>query len=109
MFVIDKDTNAITIIKKDTASFILALDNYNLEEGDSVKFTVASSLESQSPSISKTVTTFIDGTATIELDTTDTNIAEGKYYYDIQVDTHEGVRDTVIGPASFTVKGGVTY
>ena len=39
MFTIDNDTNAMTIIKKDTASFDVALDNYNLEDGDSVTFT----------------------------------------------------------------------
>ena len=33
MFTIDNDTNAMTIIKKDTASFDVALDNYNLEDG----------------------------------------------------------------------------
>lgn len=109
MFTIDKDSNAMSIIKKDTASISLSLDNYSFVEGDVVKFTVASELESQNPVISKEITAFTNGTAVIELTTIDTNITEGSYYYDIQVTTTEGVVDTVVGPAKFVVKGGVTY
>lgn len=109
MFTIDKDSNAMTIIKKDTATISLSLDNYNLVDGDVVKFTVATELESQTPVISKEITAFTDGAAVIELTTTDTNITEGSYFYDIQVSTTEGVVDTVVGPAKFVVKGGVTY
>lgn len=109
MFIIDKDTNAMTIIKKDTASFTLSLDNYELGNGDTVKFTVATELESQTPVIAKVITAFEEGAAKIELSSIDTDIDEGTYFYDVQVNTSDGVVDTVIGPAKFKVKGGVTY
>lgn len=109
MFIIDKDTNAMTIIKKDTASFTLSLDNYELGKGDTVKFTVATEFESQTPVIQKIITAFDAGAAKIELSSVDTNIDKGTYFYDVQVNTSDGVVDTVIGPAKFKVKGGVTY
>ena len=109
MFTIDNDTNAMTIIKKDTASFDVALDNYNLEAGDSVTFTVSKQVEEEEPILQKTVTDFVDGIATVKLTKEDTNIEIGTYLYDIQIDTQDGRVDTVIGPAKFTVKGGVTY
>lgn len=109
MFTIDNDTNAMTIIKKDTASFDVALDNYNLEDGDSVTFTISRQVEEEEPILQKTVTDFVDGIATVKLTKEDTNIEIGTYLYDIQIDTQDGRVDTVIGPAKFTVKGGVTY
>lgn len=109
MFTIDNDTNAMTIIKKDTASFDVALDNYNLETGDSVTFTISKQVEEEEPILQKTVTDFVDGIATVKLTKEDTNIEVGTYLYDIQIDTSDGRTDTVVGPAKFTVKGGVTY
>ena len=109
MFTIDNDTNAMTIIKKDTASFDVALDNYNLEDGDSVTFTISKQVEEEEPILQKTVTDFVDGVATVKLTKEDTNIEVGTYLYDIQIDTSDGRVDTVVGPAKFTVKGGVTY
>ena len=109
MFTIDNDTNAMTIIKKDTASFDVALDNYNLEDGDSVTFTISKQVEEEEPILQKTVTDFVDVIATFKLTKEDTNIEVGTYLYDIQIDTSDGRIDTVIGPAKFTVKGGVTY
>ena len=41
MFTIDNETNKMTIVKKDTASFDVELDNYTLTEGDRVTFTIA--------------------------------------------------------------------
>ena len=109
MFNIDKDTNTMTIIKKDTASFDIELDNYVLAEGDEVVFTVNTDVELEESIIQKTITEFNDGIATISLTTEDTNIDIGSYKYDIQVNTQDGRVDTVIGPAKFVVKGGVTY
>ena len=40
MITIDTDTNNITIIRKDTASLEIALDNYQLTDGDTVYFTI---------------------------------------------------------------------
>ena len=109
MFSIDTDTNAMTIIKKDTASFDLGLDNYSLADGDKVTFTIATDVEEEEPLVQKIVTDFVDGIATIALTSEDTDLEIGTYKYDIQVDTSDGRVDTVVGPAKFKVKGGVTF
>lgn len=109
MFTIDKETNQMTIVMKDTASFDIAFDNYYLVTGDKVTFTVAKEKESQDPLIQKELTEFSGGIARIQLSAEDTDLPKGSYYYDIQVDTGDGRIDTVVGPAKFKVLEGVTY
>lgn len=110
MITIDLDTNNITMIKKDTASLEIALDNYKLTTGDTVILTIARELESQTPLVQKVVTTFKeDGGAVIDLTSEDTDLDIGTYKYDIQLDLADGRRDTVVGPAKFKIVGGVTY
>ena len=109
MFSIDNDTNTMTIIKKDTASFDVALDNYDLADGDKVIFTIAKEVEQETPIKQIIVETFTDGVATVIIDSEDSNIDEGTYLYDVQINTTDGRVDTVVGPAKFVVKGGVTY
>lgn len=109
MFTIDKETNQMTIVMKDTASFDIAFDNYYLVTGDKVTFTVAKEKESQDPLIQKELTEFEGGRARIQLSSDDTDLPKGSYYYDIQVDTGDGRIDTVVGPAKFKVLEGVTY
>lgn len=109
MFTIDKETNQMTIVMKDTASFDIAFDNYYLVTGDKVTFTVAKEKESQDPLIQKELTEFSGGIARIQLSSDDTDLPKGSYYYDIQVDTGDGRIDTVVGPAKFKVLEGVTY
>lgn len=109
MFTIDKETNQMTIVMKDTASFDIAFDNYYLVTGDKVTFTVAKEKESQDPLIQKELTEFSGGIARIQLSSDDTDLPKGSYYYDIQVDTGDGRVDTVVGPAKFKVLEGVTY
>lgn len=105
----NKDTNMITIIAKDTGAFLVSLDNYLFDEGDKVYFTVNSELEKPTPLLQKVITEFTNHTAIVNLTTTDTNIAPGIYYYDVEVNTADGRVDTVIGPAKFKVLGGVKY
>lgn len=109
MFTIDKETNQMTIVMKDTASFDIAFDNYYLVTGDKVTFTVAKEKESQDPLIQKELTEFSGGIARIQLSAEDTDLPKGSYYYDIQVETGDGRIDTVVGPAKFKVLEGVTY
>ena len=109
MFTIDKETNQMTIVMKDTASFDIAFDNYDLVTGDKVTFTVAKEKESQDPLIQKELTEFAGGRARIQLSSDDTDLPKGSYYYDIQVNTGDGRIDTVVGPAKFKVLEGVTY
>ena len=109
MFTINQDTNKMTIIKKDTASFDIELDNYMFTDGDEVIFTVNTDVELEEPILQKIVSHFEDGIATVSLTTEDTDIEIGTYIYDVQVNTQDGRVDTVIGPAKFVVKGGVTF
>ena len=109
MFKIEQYSNTMTVIKKDTVSFTVSLDNYILSDGDKVTFTVAEKLEQEKPIIQKVITSFVDGVATITLDSIDNNIEIKNYLYDIQIDLASGVIDTIIGPAHFIVEGGVTY
>ena len=85
MFLIDNDTNTMTIVKKDTASFDVSLENYVLTEGDTVTFTIAKEVEQEEPVLQVIVNEFNSGVATVRLTTTDTNIEIGDYKYDIQI------------------------
>ena len=110
MITIDKDTNNITIIKKDTASLDILLDNYTLTNGDRVTLTIDKEVEQETPIKQIIVTNFNEeGGAIINLTSEDTDLEIGTYKYDIQINTADGRVDTVIGPAKFKVIGGVTY
>ena len=105
----DKDTGAISIVAKDTGDFVISFDDYLLDEGDTVYFTVNDELERSNPRIQKIITEFVDNKAIVRLTSMDTNIPVGTYYYDVEVDTADGRVDTVMGPAKFKVLGGVKY
>lgn len=105
----DKDTKAMSIIAKDTGDFVVSIDNYLLDEGDKVYFTVNDALEKDEPLIQKVITEFDNHKAIVRLSTLDTDIPVGNYYYDIEVNTVDGRVDTVVGPAKFKVLGGVKY
>lgn len=105
----DKDTNAISIVAKDTGDIVISFDDYLLDEGDVVYFTVNDELEKTNPRIQKVVNEFVKNKAVIRLTTTDTNIPVGTYYYDVEVNTADGRVDTVLGPAKFKVLGGVKF
>ena len=103
------DTNAISMIAKDTGDFVISLAIYLLAEGDKVFFTVNDALEKETALISIVVSEFVDNKAIIRLSATDTDLAPGTYYYDIQVNTADGRVDTVLGPAKFKIAGGVKF
>ena len=105
----DKDTNAITMVAKDTGDFIVSIDNYLLDNGDVGYFTVNEVLEDDDPKIARQVDTFEEHKAIFHLSSSDTDLPIGSYYYDIQVNTADGRVDTIIGPAKFKIVGGVKY
>ena len=105
----DKDTRAITMVAKDTGAMVIAIDNYLLDTGDRVYFTVNDGLEKENPLIQKVITEFTDNKALVQLSTSDTDLPIGNYYYDVEIDTADGRVDTVIGPARFKIIGGVKY
>lgn len=106
----DNETQVITMIAKDTGDFVFKLDNYILDDGDVLFFTVNDDIEKAgTPLIQKRIDSFKDGAALIHLSALETNLPVGKYYYDIEVNTADGRVDTVVGPAKFKIKGGVKY
>ena len=109
MLIYDKDTNAISMVAKDTGDFVVIVYNYLLAEGYTVYFTVNTDLEKENPLISKEIREFVDNKAVVRLTTQDTNLAIGTYYYDIQINTADGRVDTVLGPAKFKIIGGVKF
>lgn len=109
MLSFNNDTNQIKMVAKDTGAFILTLDNYTLDTGDIVYFTVNDELEKERPLIQKIITQFTEHQALIQLSSRDTDLKPGDYYYDVEVDTADGRIDTVLGPAKFKIIGGVKY
>ena len=109
MLKFDNETKKISMIVKDTGSLTLNVENYVLNEGDEVVFTVNKVREDEHPLIQKRVSVFNDGKATIQLSVEDTNVEPGDYLYDIQVNGADGRVDTVVGPAKFKFEGGITY
>lgn len=109
MINIDKDTGAIKIVAKDTAVLAISLDNYFLVPGDKVYFTINDVVGASTFKTQKIITDFLDGRAIINLDSKDTDLEPGNYFYDVQVNLKSGEVDTVIGPNKFKVLGGVTY
>lgn len=57
MLYYDNDTKLIKIVAKDTGDFVLTLDNYTLDEGDEVVFTVNTATELPKPIIQKRLST----------------------------------------------------
>ena len=105
----DVDTKKISMVVKDTGSLTVIVENYVLNEGDEVVFTVSKTRENKHPLIQKKVRVFGDGQAIIQLSSEDTDVEPGDYLYDIQVNCADGRIDTVVGPAKFKFEGGITY
>ncbi len=109
MIKFDTDTLTFSIVAKDTGDFVISLDNYLLDDGDNVYFTVNDELEKANPRIQKKISVFENNKAIIHLSSVDTDIPVGNYYYDVEVNTADGRVDTVLGPAKFKVLGGVKF
>lgn len=109
MLNLDKDTSKITIIRKDTGDLTITIENYLLDEGDEVVFTVNTGYDLEHSLIQKRITEFQDHSALVHLNVEDTDLEPGEYLYDIQVNTADGRVDTVLGPAKFKIIGGITF
>lgn len=109
--------NSVTLdaemVLGDTGTFSITpkLDgNTYLAEGDTVYFTVRERKGEQNTKITKTVTEFTNGTATIPIEPSDTeDMQPGTYIYDIVVNRSDGTVDTLTpnGQAYFALKKGV--
>ena len=105
----DRDTYKITIVRKDTGDLTIALENYILDTGDEVVFTVNSGYDLKHPLIQKRITEFPNDSALVHLSAEDTDLNPGEYLYDVQVNAADGRVDTVLGPAKFKITGGITF
>ena len=116
MFKIGYDKK-ITMVQGDTGVIRMRISNYELSQGDEVRFAIANKAN---PSIllcqhsdkkivlEKQVTVFEkDGSARIVIYPYDTEYLQpGKYLYEIQVKTKDGRIDTVVPLTSFTLMDG---
>ena len=109
MITYNKDTKTMTIVAKDTADFVISINNYVLDEGDRVYFTVNAELENPDYKIQKVITEFVNHKCVVRLSSADTDLPVGSYYYDVEVNTADGRVDTVLGPAKFKIVGGVKF
>ena len=116
MFKIGYDKK-ITMVQGDTGVIRMRISNYELSQGDEVRFAI---VNKANPSIllcqhsdkkivlEKQVTVFEkDGSARIVIYPYDTEYLQpGKYLYEIQVKTKDGRIDTVVALTSFTLMDG---
>lgn len=107
----------ITMVQGDTGVIRMRISNYELSQGDEVRFAI---VNKANPSIllcqhsdkkivlEKQVTVFEkDGSARIVIYPYDTEYLQpGKYLYEIQVKTKDGRIDTVVPLTSFTLMDG---
>ena len=95
--------NEINITRGDTALIDFTLDNHEFVDGDVVYFSVKRSPKDNNYIINKEITNFDGNKAIISLDSNDTRISKGKYWYDIQCNLADGRVDTVINKERFIV------
>ena len=99
------DTEAIKISCKDAQGVDVPLG-----DGDTLYFTVKTSVSTEEKEMQKVITEFLDGIAYINISPDDTKFMRfRRYYYDIQLTRADGTVKTIIPPSIFTVKGEVTY
>lgn len=98
MFLVDEN-HKIKMVQGDTGLLDIAVEGYELKDGDKVHFAVAKEDFDTNVIeivIDKCITKFIDGVAIIPLVTEDTiNLESGTYKYDIQIRTLDGRVDTI--------------
>lgn len=110
MIKINNETKEIILIKGDTGSFKINVDNIPFINGYTVHFGIKKTLLDTTYLIHKTITSFIDGKAEITINPSDqVSLPIGEYIYGIRLIRTETLKDTLTpeGYAKFTVKGGV--
>lgn len=105
--------NALSMVRGDTEAITVTLSEdgtpTNFVEGDTVYFTVKRTLNTTEKSLQKTITSFTDGAAVINIAASDTSsLAFGDYQYDIQINLADGTVKTVV-QSSLTLSPEVTY
>ena len=105
----------ISMIRGDTETIKISCKDVQgvgvpLEDGDTLYFTVKSSVGTEEKEMQKVITEFPDGIGYINISPDDTKFMSFRsYYYDIQLTRADRTVKTIIPPSIFTVKGEVTY
>ena len=105
--------NALSMVRGDTEAIKVSVTEDGsarpLVEGDTVYFTVKRTLNTTEKSLQKTITSFTDGAAVINISASDTSsLAFGDYLYDIQINLADGTVKTVV-QSTLTLLPEVTY
>lgn len=99
------DTETIKVVVKDKSGALVPL-----MDGDTVYFTVKTSISVEQITLQKVITEFVDGIALIPIARDDTkNLMVRSYFYDIQLVRSNGDIKTIIPPSQFNLNGGITY
>lgn len=105
----------LSMIRGDSESITVSLTDEQgsstpLIDGDTIYFTVKTTVHTTSKILQKVVTLFEDGVAYIEITPEDTkSLIFRDYVYDVQLTRADGTIMTIIPPSKFTIKGEVTY
>ena len=104
----------LSMVRGDTEEILVGMKEKDGEaiafiDGDTVYFTIKTSIYTDVKSLQKVVTTFDDGKALILIDANDTKSKEyGLYRYDIQLSRANGKVTTLVEDSPFIIKGEVT-
>lgn len=99
------DSEQLTVYREDSSG-----TQIDFETGDTVYFTVKTSIDTEVKTLQKTVTSFTDGKAIVNIAPEDTSsLAYGTYCYDVQVTEASGDVTTIITNSKFVLAGEVTY
>lgn len=98
-----QDEFYLYLTKGDTAPFAVVIDGYEVQDGDTLTFSLVDELGKE-PILTKT----IPANQAFILSPEETDLEVGTYYYDVQLDTATGMRFTVITPAKFEITEEVT-
>ena len=99
------DSQVITVSCKDSNGIVIPF-----ETGDTIYFTVKTSVYSEPKIMQKVITEFVDGNAIINIAPIDTKLLDFRcYYYDVQFSKTDGTVTTIIKPSKFNIEGEITY
>jgi hypothetical protein len=99
------DSETITVSIRDSDG-----NDIPLAAGDTIYFTVKSSIEATEKAFQKVITNFTDGKAIINILPEDTkSLPFTELVYDVQWTSAAGKVTTIIKPSKFIIEGEVTY
>jgi len=105
----------ISMIRGDTESIIVSYENLDGTKidfiaGDTIYFTVKQGTNTEKKSFQKVITEFNDGKAIFEITSEDTkDLSYRTYKYDVQFNTSDGKKRTIIPASNFVISEEVTY